>query len=50
MPRRRKVYSKTKSVKAIARERIGSPPPARPMVDKAHRPKPKGKNLILRDD
>lgn len=50
MPRRRKAYSKTKSVKAVARERIGTPPPARPILDKAHRAKPKHKKLTLRDE
>lgn len=50
MPRRRKAYSKAKSVKAVARERIGTPPPGRAVVNKAHRAKPKHKNLILRDD
>jgi hypothetical protein len=50
MTRRPKAYSKNKSVKAVARERIGTPRPARPIVDKAHRPKPKHKNLLPQDD
>jgi len=49
MPKRRPAYSKTKSVKAVARERIGTPPPSRPILDKAHKPKPKHKKLILGD-
>ncbi|MFL6417039.1 MAG: hypothetical protein ACJ74Y_15360 [Bryobacteraceae bacterium] len=50
MPKRRKTYNKTKSVKAVARERIGSPPPARPILDKSHLPKPKHKKPVLADE
>jgi hypothetical protein len=50
MPKRPNAYSKTKSVKAVARERIGTPPPTRPIPDKAHRAKPKHKKPILRDE
>ncbi|MFL6449032.1 MAG: hypothetical protein ACJ746_15305 [Bryobacteraceae bacterium] len=50
MPKQRGAYSKTKSLKAMARERIGTPPPARLIPDKAHRPKPKHKKLVLGDE
>jgi len=50
MPKRPSAYSKTKSVKAVARERIGTPPPSRPVLDKAHRAKPKHKKPILGEE
>jgi hypothetical protein len=36
-------YSKSKAVKAIARQRVGSPKPARVLADKPARSKPKHK-------
>jgi hypothetical protein len=36
-------YSKNKAVKAIARERVGSPKPSRVVAAKLARPKPKHK-------
>jgi len=49
MPKRRKAYSKTKSVKAVARERVGTPPPSRPILDKTNRPKPKHNKPLAGD-
>ena len=43
MPSKRLKYDKTKAVKAIARKRVGSPPPARTLDEKAVRSKPKYK-------
>jgi len=42
----RKSFDKTKRVKAVARERIGSPKPARFIQDKRLREKPKYKKNI----
>ncbi len=39
-------YSKMKSVKAIARERVGSPPPARKVAEKSDRQKIKHKKNL----
>jgi hypothetical protein len=48
MPAKKKPrYSKTKTVKALARERVGSPPPARPLNDKPESDKPKHKKKWL---
>lgn len=43
MPRKRPEYDKTKAVKAIARKRVGPPPAARVLDEKAVRVKPKHK-------
>ena len=43
MPRNRPKYDKTKAVKAIARKRVGRPPAARVLDEKAVRDKPKHK-------
>ena len=43
MPAQRRKYSKTKAVKAMARERVGNPPPARAFSEKPRRTKPKYK-------
>jgi hypothetical protein len=48
--KRPRKYSKTKVVKAIARERVGTPKPARLVEDKTLRVKPKHKKKILEED
>ena len=50
MPKKPRKLNKNKEVKAIARERVGTPPPARPIPEKMVRSKPKHKKPILRDD
>lgn len=44
---KRKKYNAKKEVKAIARERVGSPKPARPIESKEERRKPKHKKSVL---
>jgi hypothetical protein len=44
---KRKKYSAKKEIKAIARERIGSPKPARAIETKGQRRKPKHKKSVL---
>jgi hypothetical protein len=41
MPRKKTLPSKAKRVKAIARERIGSVPPTRPLEERQGKSKPK---------
>lgn len=41
--------SKSKRVKAVARERVGSPKPARIITDKRLRAKPKHKKVVEAD-
>jgi hypothetical protein len=48
--KRPRKYSKTKAVKAIARERVGTPRPARVVADKNLRTKPKHKKKIAEED
>ncbi len=43
MPRKARVYDRGKSARRLARERIGSVPPTRPIVPKVKRKKPKYK-------
>jgi hypothetical protein len=43
MAKKSRKFSKSKEVKSIARERVGTPPPARPIAPKSQRPKPKHK-------
>ena len=43
MPRRRIELTKPKRVKAVARKRIGTPKPARPLDERQLRDKPKYK-------
>ncbi len=43
MPGKRLKYDKTKAVKAMARKRVGSPPAARALDERAIRRKPKYK-------
>jgi hypothetical protein len=43
MAKRPRKFSKSKAVKSIARERVGSPPPSRPIKPKSERDKPKHK-------
>jgi len=40
MPRKRR-YSRTKTVRALARERVGAVPPTKPIEPKTRRKKPK---------
>jgi hypothetical protein len=44
---KRKTFDARKEVKAIARERVGSPKPARAIEPKTSRKKPKHKKLDL---
>lgn len=46
--RKRKTYSATKEVKAIARERVGTVPASRVVTPKAERRKPKHKQDLLK--
>lgn len=41
MPRRKKVLTKAKRVKAVARQRVGPPKPARPLEERSRKAKPK---------
>jgi hypothetical protein len=47
MAKRPRKYSKLKSVKAIARDRVGPPPASRPIPPKSDRKKPKHKKEAL---
>ncbi len=49
MPKHPAKYSKVKSVKAIARDRVGRPPAARALEDKTQRAKPKYKKNLLHE-
>ena len=46
MPRKKTLPSKAKRVKAIARERIGTVPPARVLEETSQRSKPKHKKRV----
>jgi hypothetical protein len=48
--KKRKSLDKTKRVKAVARERVGSPKPARVIEDKRLREKPKHKKNAVEAD
>jgi hypothetical protein len=43
LPRKKKPFDVGKEVKAIARERVGTIPPAKPILPKSSRKKPKHK-------
>jgi hypothetical protein len=43
LPRKKKTFDFGKEVKAIARERVGAIPPAKPILPKSSRRKPKHK-------
>jgi hypothetical protein len=47
---KRPKYNKTKALKAIARQRVGSPPPARTLENKTVRAKPKHKKPWPEED
>jgi hypothetical protein len=49
MPKRPAKYSKVKSIKSIARDRIGRPPAARAMEEKTQRAKPKHKKDLFKE-
>ena len=46
MARKKKTFDVTKEVKAIARERVGTVPAAKPLEPKSMRKKPKHKNRL----
>ena len=46
MPRKKKTFEVTKEVKAIARERVGTVPAAKPIEPKSMRKKPKHKKRM----
>jgi hypothetical protein len=48
MAKKRK-YDRKKEVRAIARERIGTPPPARPLQERPTRKKPKHKKPVTEE-
>ncbi|MGA8594612.1 MAG: hypothetical protein WB676_07690 [Bryobacteraceae bacterium] len=47
---KRKAFDARKEVKAIARERVGSPKPSRPIEPKTRRKKPKHKKLDIAEE
>jgi hypothetical protein len=49
MPRKRKTYNRGKSVRRLARERVGSVPATRAIVPKVRRKKPKHKKSLGED-
>ena len=49
MKKRKKAFDQTKEVRAIARERVGTVKPSRPLVPRTKREKPKHKKSILDD-
>jgi hypothetical protein len=50
MPRKRRPrFNAAKTVRAIARERVGAPPPSRPIPDKRRRKTKKHKKDLLRE-
>lgn len=46
MAKRRPKFDKQKEVRAIARERVGSVPPSRPLEERPTRKKPKHKKPV----
>jgi hypothetical protein len=50
MPKKPPKLNKNKEVKAIARERISTPPPVRLLAEKTVRTKPKHKKPIVPDE
>lgn len=50
MPKKPPKLNKNKRIKAIARERVGSPKPVRAISDKATRAKPKHKRPVTVED
>jgi hypothetical protein len=49
LPRKKKVFSLGKEVKAIARERVGQVPASKPILPKSTRKRPKHKKPIEDD-
>ncbi len=47
--KRRPRFNAAKAVRAIARERLGAPPPSRPIPDKRRRKTKKHKKDLLRE-
>lgn len=47
---KRKKFNRNKEIKAIARERVGSPKPVRPIEPKAQTRKPKHKKAISAEE
>jgi hypothetical protein len=50
MARKRPKFDKTKRVKAIARKRVGNPPAARALEERATRSQPKHKKKLLEEE
>jgi hypothetical protein len=46
MPRKKPKFDRRKEVRAIARERVGTVPPSRPLDEKPVRRKPKHKKAV----
>lgn len=49
MPRKRRKFSAAKTVRAIARERLGTPPPAR-RIDDERKKQPKHKKKVMLEE
>jgi hypothetical protein len=47
---RKKEYDRKKEIRAIARERVGTVPPSRPIQPKTRRARPKYKKLLEREE
>jgi hypothetical protein len=47
MPRKKKIFNLEKEIKAIARERVGRVPAAKPIEPKSSRKRPKHKKRLL---
>lgn len=47
MPKKPVRYDKLKSIKSVARKRVGSPPASRPLLERPLREKPKYKKSLL---
>ena len=50
MADRRKVYNRGKSVRRLARERVGAVPPSHPIQPKTKRKRPKHKRPLIDED
>jgi len=50
MAGKRRAYSRVKSVRRLARERVGAVPPSHPLEPKTRRKKPKHKRPLIAED
>ncbi len=50
MPRKKSAFDQGKGVRKLARERVGTTPPSRPIDDKSARKKPKHKKPVTSED